>query len=114
MKYGARGFGMLLTIEAESADQDAVDSELAEGINENGDYVSEAGRIYRNYIVVKGTEVYYRDRRIGNAEELKGFLEDKKIDTSSAFYIVDGYAASTAYKEVINVLSESGFEYEMD
>ena len=73
MKYGARGFGMLLTVEEENELTDS-DSELAKGINENGDYVTAKGRTYPNYIVVRGTEVYYREQRIGNTEDFRKYL----------------------------------------
>ena len=114
MKFGERGFGMLLGIEdyKTASGYSEIDSELAEGINNDGDYVSENGKVYINYITVKGTEVFYRDQHVGDADDFRSFV--KKLDTTNALYLVDGYASSATYNEIKNILSESGFEYEMD
>lgn len=114
MGYGSRGFNMLFSLQKkeESAEYNAIESELAEGFYLHGNYVADDGRIYTHYLVVKGNDVYYKDVLIGDTEALRAYIPNFNIENS--FYIVDGYAASSTYKEVMNILSESGFEYEID
>lgn len=113
MKFGERGFGMLLGIEDKktAAAYENINSEIASKINDNGDYVSENGITYI-LLTVKGREVFYRDRLVGNTDDFREFI--KNIDIGTPIYLLDGYASSATYSEIRNILDESGFEYEMD
>ena len=112
--FGARGFNMLFSTQQskENDDYDAIDSELAEGGDSRGNYVADDGKIYSHYFVVRGTNIFYKDEFIGDSNAFRKYISD--LNTENSFYIVDGYAASSTYKEVMNILSESGFEYEID
>ena len=114
MGYGSKGFNMLFSTKqsGDEMEYDAIDSELAEGFDSRGNYVTDDGKIYTHYLVVKGNAVYYKDELIGDADDLRVFVQNMNIENS--FYIVDGYASASAYKEVMNILSENGFEYEID
>lgn len=114
MGFGPRGFDMLFSTQTseESAEYNAIDSELAEGFDSHGNYIADDGKIYSHYFVVKGTNIFYREEYIGNIDVLRDYLTN--LDTENSFYIVDGYAAASTFKEVMNILSENGFEYEIE
>lgn len=113
MRFGSRGFEMLLSPEAAfSQKYDAVDSELAEGFDEDGNYIAENGKIYSYYVKVKGNEVYYGDKLIGNADDFREYVTG--IDKNTRLYLIDAYASSATYHEVMSLLEENGIKCDKD
>lgn len=111
--YGPKGFDMLFTTRNdETSENDVIDSELAPGFDSRGNFVADDGKVYPHYFIVKGTDIYYIDKYVGDTEALRSYVPN--LDIENSFYIVDGYAASSTYKEVMNILSENGFEYAID
>ena len=96
--YGPKGFDMLFsTHNNETSEQDAIDSELAQGFDSRGNYVSDDGKVFPHYFIVKGTDIYYIDEYVGDAEALRAYIPN--LDIENSLYIIDGYAAASTYKE---------------
>ncbi len=114
MRFGSRSLDILLPGAEQSftTGDEAIDSELAEGFDSRGNYVSGDGKVYPYYIIVKGNDIYFKDELLGGPENLSSCFEE--MDKENTVYIIDGYAAANTYKEVKSILSENGYEYESD
>ena len=113
LQFGERGFGFLFSTNAlEGSDKEdaAVTGELEDRIDENGNYIDGAGKPYSNYIVVKGNVVVFKDHEFKDMNEFKSFIQD--ISDMGTVYVVDDYAASSTYNEVVDMLDECGFDHE--
>ncbi|MCR4745177.1 MAG: hypothetical protein K5894_08095 [Lachnospiraceae bacterium] len=119
MKYGSRGFNNLLTFkdETNAEDSDGAQENLSKKLDENGDYISDSGVVYYG-IVVRGNEVIYRNEPIGDVDTFREYIENlqkqSEIDENSKFQLLDEYASSAAYLEVMNILNEREIDYEAD
>ncbi len=112
LRYGERGFGILFATELESEDTDPINGELAEGFDPSGNYVSDDGVVYTQYVIVKGTDILFKDEYVCDVEEFE--TEVDRLPEGNTIYVIDGYAAAHTFHEVMRILSEKGFEYETD
>ncbi|MBQ4481632.1 MAG: hypothetical protein II966_00215 [Lachnospiraceae bacterium] len=113
LQFGERGFGFLFSTKAleRASDTDSdVTGELENRIDENGNYTDPSGNSYSNFIVVKGHVVAFKEQEFKDMGEFRSFIGD--IGDMGTVYIVDDYAASSTYKEVMDMLEEYGFDYE--
>ncbi len=113
--FGERGFGFLFSTHASEQMSEldtAVSDEMADRLNESGDYVDDEGNVYTNYIVVKGKDVYFNEEKTGSVEDFRSYIQS--FHDLGRIYVVDGYAASSVYHEVIDILDENGFDYEAE
>ncbi|WP_029322017.1 hypothetical protein [Butyrivibrio sp. AE3004] len=113
LKYGEKGFGLLFSTELEeSEDSDSINQELAEGFDSSGNYISDDGLVYTDYVIVKGTDILFKDKSVCNLEEFE--TEVERLPEGNTIYVIDGYASAHTFHEVMRILSEKGFEYETD
>ena len=112
--FGERGFGFLFSTQEERvSDVDiAVSDEISDSIDKDGNYVDESGTAYSNYIIVKGIEILFNGETIGGTEDFRSFILG--CADLGKIYVADGYAASSTYHEVIDILKENGFDYESE
>ena len=61
---------------------------------------------------VKGTEILFNGETIGGTEDFRSFILG--CADLGKIYVADGYAASSTYHEVIDILKENGFDYESE
>lgn len=78
-------------------------------INENGRYVAPDGKEYNYYILIRGSDVYFKDELCTDnsvlEEKIRGF------DRTNTIVVHDDFAVSSAYHFVINLLNKSGIHY---
>ncbi len=113
MNFGPRGFEMLLSPNAQQGKvYDAVDTELAEGFDANGNYVAPNGKIYSRYVLIKGNEIYYGQDLVGDIDAFRDFAP--AIDRNSRLYLIDGYASAAAFREAVSILDSNGIGCDWD
>ena len=76
-------------------------------ITEDGQYVASDGKTYNYYILVKGSEIYFKDELCDNdlEDKIKGF------DRTNTIVIYDDFAVSSKFHYVIDLLDKSGIRY---
>jgi len=79
-------------------------------INENGQYVSAAGKTYTYYVLISGNEVSLSGTQCADLPELKEKLSE--IRRENTVIIIDSFAVSSTYHAVEDMLNELGIEYE--
>ena len=113
MKFGPRGFKMLLSNPDEiQSEYEAADPEVKGKIDENGDYRAADGKLYKYYLLVRGNVIYLREDPVSDADSFEEYASS--LDKGREIYVVDDYASSKAFHEVIRVLEAGGFSYESD
>ena len=112
MRFGSRGLEFLLGFSSESPE----DSPLAavEEINKYGDFMDSASKkTYKSYFVVRGSEIFYRTKAIGGIDSFSEYLDENAAKLKGRLCLVDCYASSGTYHEVMNLLDEKGYSYEL-
>lgn len=112
MRFGSRGLQVLLGFSSESPE----DSPLAavEEINQYGDFTdASSNKTYKNYFVVRGNEIFYRTKAIGGIESFSEYLDENAAKLGGRLCLVDCYAASGTYTDVMKLLDEKGYSYEL-
>lgn len=78
-------------------------------INENGQYIASDGKEYNYYILIRGSDIFFKDELCADdsalEEKIKGF------DRTNTIVVHDDFAVSSAYHLVINLLNKSGIHY---
>ena len=107
VKYGPRGTDSLFS-EAVESGTSIGDHELEGGnafVDAQGNYVDEDGKKHVNFVVIHGMTVTYKNEFKGSAEEFVKFLERNNV---GKLYVVDDFAASSAYRTVRDALEKKG------
>ncbi|MBO4291397.1 MAG: hypothetical protein J5898_05770 [Lachnospiraceae bacterium] len=111
LKFGPRGTDSLFSAQVESGANKGDDQiqGLQNGkINADGNYVDGEGEEHREFVVVEGTTVRYRDEFSGTAEEFEDYLKQK--DIRQTVYLIDKYAVSGTYHKVEALLEKYGLQ----
>ncbi|MBO4903792.1 MAG: hypothetical protein J5367_01065 [Lachnospiraceae bacterium] len=113
MKFGSRGFSMLFSsVVEESTQYRASDADITDKIDDDGDYKADNGKVYYDYLIIKGNDIYEREQLIGRIEDFESYVPE--MDKSREIFVADDYASSSTFHEVIRLLEENGFSYEKD
>jgi len=115
LKYGPHGNDSLFSQQVESGTYVGDDS--IQNIQENankakGTYVDANGKEYSYFIIISGQNISYNNQRIGGIEEFATFV--KTLDRTKSIYIVDDFAVAATYHKVLELLTESGLNYETE
>lgn len=77
-------------------------------INEAGQYIASDGNAYNYYIMIRGSDIYYKDELCEDISELEEKI--KRIDRSNHIVVCDDFAVSSEYHSVIDLLNDSGIQ----
>lgn len=113
LKFGPRGTDSLFSEQVESGAQvgdDERDQMVRQEINAAGNYVDAEGEEHYHYIIVKGTNIIYKQEFEGTLEEFTEFV--KKMDSKNVIYLVDDFASSYTYHKVQELLKYYGIGME--
>ena len=78
-------------------------------INEEGQYISKEGKEYNYYILIRGSEIYFKDELCEDHTALEERLKD--FDRTNTIVIHDDFAVSSEYHFVTGLLEKSGIHY---
>lgn len=109
MQFGSRGFEMLLSFKSgKESGYEALDPDISESIDENGDFVAVDGKSYSQYVIVRGNNVYVRDFLVGGIEQFEEYIPNLKTNQNT--YLIDDYASSAVYKAVLSQLLKNSID----
>lgn len=78
-------------------------------INEDGQYVASDGKAYNYYIMIRGSDIYFKDELCSDDSLLEEKI--KGVDRTNTIVVHDDFAVSSAYYLVIDMLNRSGIHY---
>lgn len=81
-------------------------------LSEDGKYISESGKEYIYYIVIRGSEYEFNGVICESIDDIKTRLS--RIKQENTVMLVDSYAAASAFHNVESVLRELGINYEIE
>ncbi len=116
MEFGSRGIRLILSMDADNSDSsnEILEDVLYKRLNKKGNFIDDKGTEYKYYFVIVGNNIYYGDKLEGSYEEFEKSFPELNINKSSKVYLVDGYASSATYKEVINYLNKNSYTVKYD
>ena len=88
----------------------AIEKQVWDEINEQGQYVADNGKAYTFYILVSGNDISFCGDKCVDYTDLEKRLE--QIKRENTVIIIDSFAVSSTYQSVANLLNELGIEYE--
>lgn len=89
---------------------EAIEIQVWDDINEEGQFVSADGKEYTYYILVSGKDISLSGEKCVDVAELENRLS--KIRRENTVILIDSFAVSSVYHSVEAVLNELGIEYE--
>lgn len=81
-------------------------------ISEDGTFIAEDGKEYKYYILVDGKECSFCGETCADLTELSADLDD--IRRENTVILIDSFAVSSVYRDVEQLLKESGIKYETE
>ncbi len=85
------------------------EAQKSDRINAEGQYISSDGKEYNYYILIRGSDIFFKDELCVDSaaleEKIKGF------DRTNTIVIHDDFAVSSAYRLVTGLLDSSGIHY---
>ena len=81
-------------------------------ISEDGKYISESGKEYIYYIVIRGSEYEINGELCENIDDVRNRLS--QIKPENTIMLVDSYAVASAFYDLESILQESGRNYEIE
>ena len=112
MKFSPRGYEEAGDIAEVSINE--VDEMHVQGLDKDGKYHDKDGKTYSSYIEVTGLEIRHNGQLIGDIEAFQNYVSENKISRTMEIYVIDNYAASSAYHKVIEILSERAIPFNKD
>ena len=85
-----------------------------EQITEDGNYLDDEGVIFKNYILIRGTDIYFNgadEDDIVDYETLEKTFKSGKIARENEIALIDSFAVSSKYKQVLELLISEGYKY---
>lgn len=105
--YAAQGEGFWLY---QKLYPQASTNQVWDELNEEGQFVSESGKVYTYYIVISGKEISLCGEPCVDYNDLKEKLS--RIRKENTVIIIDSFAVSSTYHSVEDLLNELGLSYE--
>ena len=78
-------------------------------INEEGQYLARDGKEYNYYILIKGSEIWFKEELCEDAAALEEKI--KEFDRTNTIVVHDDFAVSSAYHSVLDLLDRTGINY---
>lgn len=78
-------------------------------INDEGQYIASDGKEYNYYILIRGSDIYFKDELCADNSELEERIKD--FDRTNTIVVHDDYAVSSTYHFVVDLLNGSGIHY---
>ncbi len=78
-------------------------------INDEGQYKASDGKEYNYYILIRGSDIYFKDELCADNSELEERIKD--FDRTNTIVVHDDYAVSSTYHFVVDLLNGSGIHY---
>ena len=100
IEFGPRGLNILFNQGITDTAEERLYSDLPVEVNPKG-----------NNICVRGDEIYYQNEYVGDTEAFAEYVNN--LDFARDLYLIDSYATSATFKEVIRILNENGIFYEL-
>ena len=112
MKFSPHGYEEAGDVAEVSINE--VDDMHVQGLDKDGKYHDKDGKIYSSYIEVTGLEIRHNGQLIGDIDAFQNYVSENKISRTMEIYVIDNYAASSAYHKVIEILSERAIPFNKD
>ena len=78
-------------------------------ITKDGQYVASDGKEYNYYILIRGSDIYFKDELCADSNALEAKVSG--FDRTNTIVIHDDFAVSSAYHAVVDLLDKSGIHY---
>ena len=85
------------------------EAQHSDRITEDGQYIASDGKEYNFYILIRGSNIYFKDELCENQSALEEKI--KVFDRTNTIVIYDDFAVSSAYHSVVGLLDKSGIHY---
>lgn len=91
-----------------------IDRTQWEKITEEGNYQDDEGEVFTNYILIRGKDIYFNgafEENIIEYDELVKEIKSRNIARENTIALIDSFAISAKYKQVLQLLSDNGYKY---